>query len=760
MRHGGVARRRLPDVLGVAWTVLAVVAVMAPVLRPGVHLGSFDLLSRIGLTKASGVRVHSQFPADQALYFVPLTNLAWTQVHQGHLPLWNPYNVLGVPIAFTWQSGVFSVPVLLSYLVPVHAAYTVIVLSKLIIAGTGAYTLCRVLGTGPVAAAFGGTAFELSGPMVHYAGWAMTSVTCWSGWIFAAAFLLVRGSHRLRHGILLALAVGAAVYGGHPESLVVLAVSLLIFVGVLVGVRAHRVGGALRRPIVDVLVAGACGAGLGAPLILPGLQVVQASGRAAASGGAAFGLTHVTDLATAVQGTDFRVPSPYLGVLSLVLAVVALRVLWRRAVVLALGAVAAVGLLLVFQTPLYSVVQAAPEVGQVTWNRDVMLVALAVAVLGALGLDALVRATRPAVTRRWSLGGLGVAAVVVGLVALAVGVGAQHTGSGSAAGRLAAAGASVVVGLALVAAAGQGGVRRVRWAAAGLVATQTVVLVVAGVSSWSISSGTFPTTVAVRTLQRTVGTSLVSIDTCQTKAFSPPLGTEVGIRPNANVAYGVHEFAAYEPALPTAYFDSWEAVSGTVFKSNVRRVGLFCPDVTTAAEARIYGVSYILALPHTRTPAGAQRVGTVGGEELFHVTGSAQATVSALAPPGRVLADDAPGTPVAASHPSPSSLRVVTDAAGPRMLRLRVTALPGWSATIDGRPLSLRSWASGSMLEAEVPAGHHVVELQYWPKAFTEGIVLAGIITLGGLAALALHAFGGRYRRPSNHSDRRRTSTK
>jgi hypothetical protein len=755
MRHGGVTRTWVPDVLGVAWTVLAVVAVMAPVLRPGVHLGSFDLLSRIGLTRQHGVSVHSQFPADQVLYFVPLTNLAWHQVHQGHLPLWNPYNALGVPLAFTWQSGVFSVPVLLSYLVPVHAAYTVIVLAKLVIAGTGAYTLCRVLGTGALAAAFGGTAFELSGPMVHYAGWAMTGVTCWSGWIFAAAVLLVRGRHRLRHGILLALAVGAAVYGGHPESLVVLAASLVIFLGVLVALQAHRAHTPLRRPIVDVLVAGACGVGLGAPLILPGLQVVQASGRAAASGGAAFALTHVTDLATAVQGTDFRVPSPYLGVLSLVLAVVAVRVLWRRAVVVALAAVVAVGLLLIFQTPLYSVLQAAPELGQVTWNRDVMLVALAVAVLGALGLDALVRGVRPALARRWGLGALGVGAVVIGAVSLAVASGAQHTGSGSAAGRLIAAGATVVVGLVVLVVAGAprpgaptatGSTGLARWAGAALVLAQTVVLVVAGVSSWSISAGTFPTTPAVGALQRTVGTSLVSIDTCQTKAFSPPFGTEVGIRPNANIAYGVHEFAAYEPALPKAYFDSWEAVSGNVFKSNVRRVGLFCPQITSAAEARVYGVGYVIDPAHTRGPRGAVRDGSVGGEELFRVPGAAQATWSPVPPRGRTLAVDAPATPLAVTRPDPASVRVVTRSGAPGILRLRVTALPGWSATIDGRPLPLTHWASGLMLQARVPAGRHFVELHYWPGAFSAGIALA-LAVLVGFAGAAAYARWGRRRR-------------
>ena len=151
MRRPWVARPWVADVGGLGWTVLAALAVMAPLLRPGVSLGSFDLLTRIGLTQQPGVTVHSQFPADQVLYFLPLTNAAWHQVHAGHLPLWNPDNVLGMPLAFSWQSAVFSLPVLVSYLVPVHLAYTVIVLVKFLLAGTGTYFLCRVLGLRPSA---------------------------------------------------------------------------------------------------------------------------------------------------------------------------------------------------------------------------------------------------------------------------------------------------------------------------------------------------------------------------------------------------------------------------------------------------------------------------------------------------------------------------------------------------------------------------------------------------------------------------------
>jgi hypothetical protein len=746
MRHRGGTHSWIPDALGLAWTILAAVAVVIPLLRPGVSLGSFDLLSRIGLTRQPGVAVHSEFPADQILYFAPLTNLAWHQVHSGQLPLWNPYNVLGMPLAFSWQSGVFSIPVLLSYLAPVHAAYTVIVVAKVVIAGTGAYTLCRVLGMGPLSAAFGGTVFELSGPMLHYSGWAMTGVTCWAGWIFAAAILLARGEHRLRDTILLALAVAAAIYGGHPESVAVLAVSLVIFLAVFLGVRARIGAGALRRPVVDLMVAGACGAGLAAPLVLPGLQVVQASGRAGASGGAPFSLSHLSDLMVGLQGTDFRVPSPYVGVFTVVLAVVALRVLGRRPEILGLAAVALVALLLTFKNPVHVLVQGAPVLGRVTWNRDVMLLALALAVLAAAGMEALLRNEMPARLRRWTLGALGAAALVVALVTLAVGLGAQHTGGGERS-RLGWAAAEVAVGLALLVGTGVGK-SSARHAAAGperawravalaFLAAQSAFLVVAGVSFWSITSSYFSPTPAVAALQKTVGSSLVAMGPCRPRPFSYPYATEFGIRPNANIGFGVREFAVYEPVLPTSYYSSWTAVSGHQLTPSLRRVGLFCPQITTATEARVYGVSYVLADNSSPAPTGAVREGSVGGEALYRIAGSGQATLSPI-PRSGPLATDARGRPVAVMHPSAASLRITTDTATAQVLRVRVTALPGWHGTIDGRPLPLRHWASGAMLEASVPAGRHVVELTYWPELFTVGLAVAAAVLVCFAAVVAL----------------------
>ncbi len=137
--------------------------------------------------------------------------------------------------------------------------------------------------------------------------------------------------------------------------------------------------------------------------------------------------------------------------------------------------------------------------GRVTWNRDVMLLALALAVLGAAGLDALVRNEMPA--RFAALGprcARGGGAGRGARVRWRWRSGAQHTTGGGTRSRLAWAAAEVVVGVALVLAVGLGhvagpdtpGPRRDgrRGVAVGLLVAQSAFLVVAGVSFWSLSS--------------------------------------------------------------------------------------------------------------------------------------------------------------------------------------------------------------------------------------------------------------------------------
>ena len=76
---------------------------------------------------------------------------------------------------------------------------------------------------------------------------------------------------------------------------------------------------------------------------------------------------------------------------------------------------------------------------------------------------------------------------------------------------------------------------------------------------------------------------------------------------------------------------------------------------------------------------------------------------------------------------------MVTNSSSATVLRLRLASFPGWQATIDGKPLALSPYLT-MMLQAHIPPGTHRIELHYWPRGFTEGIVLA---------ALAVASFAG-----------------
>ena len=79
---------------------------------------------------------------------------------------------------------------------------------------------------------------------------------------------------------------------------------------------------------------------------------------------------------------------------------------------------------------------------------------------------------------------------------------------------------------------------------------------------------------------------------------------------------------------------------------------------------------------------------------------------------------------MAVRHPSPSEWRIGTSSRQSLALRLHLTNVPGWRATIDGRPLTLVPYV-GMMLQARIPPGTHTIIVRYWPQALTDGIILA-----------------------------------
>ena len=427
-----------------------------------------------------------------------------------------------MPLAFNWQSGVFSVPALVGYLVPRQPTPTPPSCSRSSSSPGPVCTCCAgCCGLGPLAAAFGGTAFELSGPMIVHAGWPHTSVTCWAGWMLAAAVGLLRGTHRLRNVILLAVAVGLAVYGGHPESLVVLGLAVVVFVVVFLVARARTTGGAGAPPAARSRDRRRVRLRAGRPVAVPRRPAGLLSARRRNGTGApAFPLSHVPNLlAVGLQGNDFRTAA-YVGVVVLALAVVGTQGVVAATRGPALAAVAVVTPLLTFFSPADQILHLVPGGRTVAWSRAVMLLALALAVLAAIGLDALVATdARTATAVHGRRGPSAPSAVVV--LGLARG---RRVGLAPAIDRHRASlvwpAVQALVGLALagaVVAGGRAGAHSprpgrtalARWGPALLLALETGFLLSAGIPFWSVSSTYFPTNPAITALQQTVGPSLV-----------------------------------------------------------------------------------------------------------------------------------------------------------------------------------------------------------------------------------------------------------
>ena len=759
--------------MGIVWVLAAAAAVMAPPLAHGSSLGPFDILSKFGLTKQPGVVVHNPSTSDQINLFIPWLSLAWNQVHHGQVPLWNPYSVLGMPLAFNWESAPFGLPALLGYLVPLRLAYTVGILATLVIAGTGVYVLGRVLGLGVLGSVMSATVFELGGRFISTLGWSLGSVMSWSGWLFAIGILLVRGRHRTRDIVALAVVLALMIYAGYPEGVVVLGAAFLVFLAVLLASRAPRFGGSgpVLRPIRDLVVAAVAGCALAAPLAIPGLQVVALSTRNGQVGvhRQTLGFRYLENFV--IQGFDglpwhgsvtFGPATAgstltYVGIIAVVLAVAGVAIRGRRPEVLGFAVVTAVMAVLVFLPPLASLLDRLPGIGSIRLYDALGPMSFGLAVLAGFGVDALVRGSGTRAVIAWI--GAGFAAATVLLVGL------WTLDRGHLIPRYASIRAhsfiwpviETVVGLAVVgvlvlvyrgrkrthAVGGGAGFGVGWWSAAALLVCETIFLVVAGAPTFS-SSPTLPApTPQVVALKHVVGSSLVGFGSPCVKFES------LGVPINFNVFDQVHEFGDHDPIVPYSYTQAlgtsgYRSLSGKV--SGHPESDSFCPGVTTAKTARQFGIAYILTKKGSPAPRGSTFVRRIGSERLYHIPGAATATLVPLLASGQLPSVNAKGTPVAVNYPDPASWKLVFHTAAPRVLRLRLTDLPGWHATLNGRPLQLESF-DHAMLQARIPAGNNVVELHYWPDSFNVGIVLAVLSAVGLLLAVVLGFF--RRRRPS-----------
>jgi hypothetical protein len=747
----------------IGWFLLIGLAVLAPALAGGTKLGPFDLLAFFGLGHPQ-VPIHNNVDSDLIQVLIPWTDLAATQVHHGYLPLWNQYSGAGLPLALNGQSSTFAPPTLLGYLAPVRFTYDVSLIVKLVLAGSGTFAFCRVLGLRVTAALFAGTVFELSGGFSGWLGWAEGDVFAFLGFVLAAAVLVIRDPKRPRNLVFLAFAIACAVYGGHPESILVTLIVFAVFCLCLLG--WSRWGAVedsdksvdrteLWWPLAGLGGGLLAGLLLSAPLLLPLAQLVRGSAKSSAGG---YETLPVHDsLALAFQGFDgfptnvghyfgasnYYDVACYVGVTALVLSVAALVRCWRRPEVVALAVVGVGCFAVVYLSPVAHVINHMGEASVVLWYRALIPLDFVLAVLAGIGLQRIMEARqdidRPTL-RVFFWTWIAAAAVVLALFIQflvtkdSLPAGGAHQRFWSFAWPF----VEVVSGVAIAwwlwrgkpSAAAPSSAARL--AAGVLLLIETGFLLWAGAPLWSSTSTSFAATPGERSLQHLVGDARVGFGTCPSIDQFPDLG----ILPEANIGYAVSEFGFYDPIAPKGYYASWSAVLHKPVQ--IPATGVFCPAITSVRQAQLYGISYVLEPPGASGPRGTRLVGQPGGEGIYRVPQVSLASVS--------RSDGAGDVALAVHQVDPTTWRIVVNTTHAGTVHLRFTNVPGWRADLDGTSVPLASWED-AMLQTYVPPGHHVLTLQYDPSAFKAGLVLASctVVVLFGLLVAA--PIGTRIRR-------------
>ncbi|HUY05767.1 MAG TPA: YfhO family protein [Acidimicrobiales bacterium] len=748
--------RILRESFAIAWILLITAVYLAPALMHGLSLGPFDLLSQYGLTYQPGVPVHNIVGSDEIQALIPWQTLDWLQIHSGHLPLWNSDSLLGMPLAFNMQSSPFSLSVAIGYLFPLHLAHSATVIARMLIASFGMYVFCRTMRLSIFAATMSATIYELCGGFSIWLGSNISDEWSWTGWVFAASVCIMKGTHRARYIVLMTIVLALAFYAGEPQISTVLLTGLAIFV-VVTQTKRYRLGDVkgARTCVLDQAGAVLVAFGLAAPLYLPALQLAPGSVRAVyppISGLPLYDITHflfATYNGSPITGSQVIGPDNlyvsmlYVGVIGAVLALVGIMGAWRRPEVGALGAIGVLVFLAVFFHPIIALLARIPYAKTSRILVATVLLEFVIAVLAGFGAQALV-GVRTGNRVFWHFGvGISLVGAVLIILALRLVMAASHLSLAAQATRwhsfiwpTAQLCACVTVLVMVAKDRSSQSNHAVNWYGVGLLLlVEAGFLVGVGNSIWSSSDVFFAPTKAVSEYKRDVGSSLVAMGSCPSvNAFSG-----LGIMPNANIAYGVDQLSAYDPLISRAYYASYAAAADS--SAPIASPGVFCPGITTMALAREYGVSFVLEPPGRPGPIGMKYVATLAGEGLYRVPDSGRATLS---PIGRSPREPSPARVIAVTSPNPTTWRLSVKSAAPSVLQLRLTDVPGWNATIDGQPLRLEVW-DGVMLQARVPTGPHVIELHYWPRALSLGLIWAALSVVG-LMGLLLIKWAGKQR--------------
>jgi hypothetical protein len=773
----GRARQTPPTVhaSGAIWAAAGLAAAIAVLFREtllhGRVLSQGDLLFQVlpwSAATPDGLVVVNRLLADIPLVFYPFLTEIAAAFSTGTFPLWSTQLYTGHPFFASFQSAVLSPFTWVAVAVPLPWGTVAGAAARVLAGGAGAMLFARRIGLGWIASTFCAVAFALNAFSIIWLEHPLSAVAAWLPWLFWAADGIAAGP-RPRATPILAGVVALTVFAGHPETAL-----KVLACGGLYGLARAAASTSRVRVAAWVTLGYALGLSISAVQVVPFAEYLQVSrahaqrqtlttnpyalpGRVAVAAvvpdfwGHPVSLDYVAHPNRHGFTANYAEQQTYPGVVTWVLVCVgvATRRQWR-VVFFALATLLSAAL--AFGTPsLIEPLTSLPILRMTMLSRFGFLVIAGAIVLGAIGLDALVRRADAPAPRLGPAGAAGAAATII-----AIGAAlwmfrreliAAHLLPTATAGGLFSAALAALIG-ALAYGCARGRVAGPAFGVAACIAITAELAAFAGGSrSWVAAADAFPPTPAIAVAQQDRGLFRVA-------------GVFAALPPNTAMAYGLADPRGYDGMAPRELSDLLDvslnfsgsfhvlthaAGSPLVNLLNVKYVfgqpgaNLPAPQFTRVATSPAPLFVNRDAMPRlfladayaVRTGNLARRTLRDGLVDLRRTAVLEGELPAGLAPePGGA---DGPGG-VDVRHYRRHFVEATTVATGRRLLVFTDLYYPGWTAEIDGRPAEIVR-ANFAFRAVSVPAGTHTVRFRYRPASVAWG---AAGTACGLLVAVAL----------------------
>jgi len=335
-------------------------------------------------------------------FYYPSYKWLYAELAAGRLPLWNPYQLCGIPTVGTLQPGLFYPPHLFYLFLPTHVAMEALGFLHLMLIGATTLYFGLRCGLSPVAGFLAALLVTTRGALpAHLSNPSMLESAAWLAVGFIGVLDLTQ-RRPLRGVALLGLATGMSLLAGFPQFSVYAAYAWGFFLVVLLVARRSSLS-KLFGAGAALLVGVGLGALVAAVVLLPALELTDVGARERgilplrlmlALGGIGFekpleALEFVLSVRPALPDVAFTFG--WVGVL-LVPVALAARPLRPLAVALALLGLLTIGFALGPATPLFDLYRVLPELGSFRnpW-RVLFITDFCFAVAAGIGLDGLLR---------------------------------------------------------------------------------------------------------------------------------------------------------------------------------------------------------------------------------------------------------------------------------------------------------------------------------------------------------------------------------